>query len=199
MGQIPQRHTSQNNPHITFRISRLINCVLLRSYEYVQDIAQVISYRFHTVADRVWSQITSRGVCGGKFGILVGFIQVLQSPMTILMLPSAPRSIMILSHLLYGLHNNPVLTDKDVKYGDWVTSEFPQILYNLTHLNPFAEGNVFILRQNLKCCIPKQMLAKSKCSVPACVFRFQLLNQVTRFQKSLRYKFEGWACVSVVG
>jgi hypothetical protein len=53
-------------------------------------IAQAVSRWLPTAAARVRSQVRSCGICGGQSGSGAGFLRVLQFPLPILILPTAP-------------------------------------------------------------------------------------------------------------
>jgi hypothetical protein len=62
----------------------------------VPAIAQVITRRIPTAANRVPAQVKSCGLCDGQNGTGAGFLQVLQSPLAILIPPTAPHSSSII-------------------------------------------------------------------------------------------------------
>jgi hypothetical protein len=51
-------------------------------------------------------QVKPRGICGGQSDIGAGFLQVLRFPLPVLIAPTAPYSLIILSSTLYNLSIN---------------------------------------------------------------------------------------------
>jgi hypothetical protein len=51
----------------------------------------------------VKSQVRSCEICGGQKGTGVGFLRILRFPLPILIPPTAPHSLIILSSTLYSL------------------------------------------------------------------------------------------------
>jgi hypothetical protein len=60
-------------------------------------LAQAVSSRYSTAAAR------AHGICGGLSGTGAGFLRVLRFPLPILIPPTAPYSLIILSPALYSL------------------------------------------------------------------------------------------------
>jgi hypothetical protein len=60
----------------------------------------------------VWSQIRSRGICGGPSGTGPSFLQVLRFLLSILVPPTAPHSLIILSSTLYSLSTDSALNNQ---------------------------------------------------------------------------------------
>jgi hypothetical protein len=58
-------------------------------------IAQAVSRRLHTAAERVRAQFGSCGFCDRQIDTGAGFLQVLQFPLPILILPTSPHSSII--------------------------------------------------------------------------------------------------------
>jgi hypothetical protein len=59
---------------------------------HVHSVAQAVSRRLPTSTARVRAQVKSCGIYGGQSGIKSGFLLVLQFPLPILILPTAPHS-----------------------------------------------------------------------------------------------------------
>jgi hypothetical protein len=59
-------------------------------------LAQAVSRRLPTAADRVRAQVKTFGFCGGKRGIGVGFLRVHRFPLPILIPPTAVHSSSII-------------------------------------------------------------------------------------------------------
>jgi hypothetical protein len=66
-------------------------------------IAQAVGRRLPTAEAHVRSKNRSCGICGGQRSSGVGFLGVLQSPLSILIPPTAPYSLLNLSSKLYIL------------------------------------------------------------------------------------------------
>jgi hypothetical protein len=61
------------------------------------------------VAAWVQQQLRSHGICGGKSDIGIGFLRVLQFPLTIFIPPTAAYSLILPSLTLYSLDTDSVV------------------------------------------------------------------------------------------
>jgi hypothetical protein len=77
---------------------------LLNSQWYFTVICQL-----PTTVAQVRSQVRSCGICGGESGTGVGFLQVLQFPLPILIPPVAPHSLIVLSLTLYSPDTDSII------------------------------------------------------------------------------------------
>jgi hypothetical protein len=68
-------------------------------------ITQLVSRQLPTVVAQLRSWVRSSGICGGQSGTGANFLQVLQFPLPILILPTASYSLIILSSMPHSLHS----------------------------------------------------------------------------------------------
>jgi hypothetical protein len=71
-------------------------------------MAPALSRRLSTATARVRSQVRLSGICDGQSGTGDVFLRVLPFPLTILIPPTAPQSLIILSLMLFNLHFDSV-------------------------------------------------------------------------------------------
>jgi hypothetical protein len=72
-------------------------------------IAQAVSHRLPTAATQIQSQVRSCGICGEQNGTGADFLRVLRLPLSILIPPTAPYSLSILSPTLHSLDTDSVI------------------------------------------------------------------------------------------
>jgi hypothetical protein len=103
-------HKETTSHHDRFSMHLSLGLLVLASratrqpfpYQHMRGrtIAQAVSRRLPTAASRVRSQVRSCGNCGEQSGTGAGFLRVLRFPLPILILLTAPCSLIILSSTL---------------------------------------------------------------------------------------------------